>query len=104
MSLPKVERLVVTNTIPQQSNQKAALADARANKKSSTGEFDPDKTPSHHDTNGSLTAFIRNTSENEDGSEERHGFEILDVSRTFAESIRRSHNGESFDIFFAGGP
>jgi len=53
ISLP-IERLVVTNTIPQLSNQ--ALS------------------------NGKLV--------------------ILDVSPTLSESVRRSHNGESFGILF----
>ena len=53
MSLP-IERLVVTNTIPQLSNQAAS----------------DDK------------------------------LVILDVSAILAESIRRSHNGESFGILF----
>lgn len=107
MSLPKVEQLVVTNTIPQQSNQKAALVDARAksaNERSGSEEPDPDKIASNHNTDAPTTPSIGDGSEDVDGSEERSRFEIIDVSRTFAESIRRSHNGESFDIFFGDGP
>lgn len=56
-SLP-IERLIVTNSIPQSSNRAAS----------------------------------------------NNRLEILDVSATISESIRRSHNGESFSILFGENP
>jgi len=116
-SLP-IERLVVTNTIPIPVEQNSNLIklipptpfpQSRTTSRPHSRARSPDipqgltpASPSHEreaptTTNGIL---INGTSSESDDEKHKLKLTILDVSPMLAESIRRTHNGESISLLF----
>jgi len=116
-SLP-IERLVVTNTTPipveQNSNiiqliPPTPFSQSRNTSRPHSRARSPDipqgmtpASPSHKcegppTTNGLL---INGTSSESDDEKQKLKLTILDVSPMLAESIRRTHNGESISLLF----
>ena len=115
-SLP-IERLVVTNTVPIPFEENSHLIDrippttfsqSRTTSRPHSRALSPDiahsLTPSESaTTNGILTngAGAGAGATSEDGDEQQKlKLTVLDVSPMLAESIRRTHNGESISLLF----
>lgn len=116
-SLP-IERLVVTNTIPIPVEEQSSLihlipptpfSQSRSASRPHSRALSPDiphgmtlTSPSHERGHAAITngVLTNGTSSESDDERQKLKLTILDVSPMLAESIRRTHNGESISLLF----
>jgi len=117
-SLP-IERLVVTNTTPipvEQNNNLIHLippvpfsqsrSTSRPHSRALSPDILPGMTPTSpsHERGGQITTtngiLINGNGNESDDERQKLKLTILDVSPMLAESIRRTHNGESISLLF----
>jgi hypothetical protein len=114
-SLP-IERLVVTNTVPIPVEQNSSLiqlipptpsSQSRTTSRPHSRARSPDipqgltpSSPSHKREGPTTTNGILTNGTSNESDEQKLKLTILDVSPMLAESIRRTHNGESISLLF----
>jgi ribose-phosphate pyrophosphokinase len=103
LSKVPIARLVVTNTLPQTHLMEEVNDEAHANGTVTDGEVVESPVTQHHNgINGSWSAA--NGVNGFNGKPKAPGvgekLTVLDISPLLAESIRRTHNGESISLLF----